>query len=82
MTPSSSGKSLFLVTSPIERAIATAEGSTIWQSTMKSWAEQVDELVEAGSYADALLLLDTIDQAVLSDKVRPADNAHETSLTV
>jgi hypothetical protein len=82
MTPSSSAKSLFLVTTPTDRAIATAEGSTIWQSTMKSWGDQVDELVEASSYADALALLDVIDQVVLPDKVSIIYNAGKMFLTL
>ena len=36
---------------------------------MKSWGEQIDELVVAGSYLDALSLLDTLDVAVVPDKV-------------
>jgi hypothetical protein len=36
---------------------------------MKPWGEQVDELVDAGKYAEALALLDTIDAAFLPDKV-------------
>jgi hypothetical protein len=36
---------------------------------MKPWGEQVDELVDAGKYAEALALLDTIDAALLPDKV-------------
>jgi Vam6/Vps39-like protein vacuolar protein sorting-associated protein 39 len=36
---------------------------------MKPWAQQIDELVVAGSYVDALALLETIDQALLPDKV-------------
>jgi hypothetical protein len=36
---------------------------------MKSWSEQVDELVRDGSYSDALGLLETIDEALLLDKV-------------
>lgn len=36
---------------------------------MRSWAEQIDELVLNGLYADALALLDTIDAALLPDKV-------------
>ena len=69
MTSSPSGKSLFLVTMPTDKAAAAAEGRTIWQFDMKSWAEQIDELVQAGQYADALALLDTLEEAVLSDKV-------------
>lgn len=36
---------------------------------MKSWGEQVDELVADGSYGEAIKLLDTLDEAVLPDKV-------------
>lgn len=36
---------------------------------MKGWGEQVDELVVEGSYDEAIKLLDTIDEAVLPDKV-------------
>ena len=36
---------------------------------MKSWGDQIDELVVAGSYLDALSLLDTLDVAVVPDKV-------------
>ncbi|KAF7795997.1 hypothetical protein EIP86_007166 [Pleurotus ostreatoroseus] len=69
LTASPSSKSpLFLVTTPTDRTTANAEGSSIWRVKMKSWGEQVDELIEAGSYADALALLDTIDTALLPDK--------------
>lgn len=37
---------------------------------MADWGEQIDELVDAGSYADALALLDTLDTTALPDKVR------------
>lgn len=36
---------------------------------MKSWGDQIDELVVAGSYLDALSLLDTLDVAVVPNKV-------------
>ncbi|KAJ7086162.1 hypothetical protein B0H15DRAFT_987519 [Mycena belliarum] len=73
LTPSASAKSpLFLVTTPTDRAAATAEGSTIWQFKMKSWEAQIDELVAAGQYFDALALLDTIDISVLRDKEQRA----------
>ncbi|KAJ3537551.1 hypothetical protein NM688_g6671 [Phlebia brevispora] len=69
LTPSASAKSpLYVVSTPTDRATATAEGSSIWCIRMKSWGEQVDELIEAGSYADALALLNSIDQALLPDK--------------
>jgi len=38
---------------------------------MKPWGEQVDELIDAGKYAEALTLLDIIDVALLPDKVPP-----------
>jgi hypothetical protein len=58
-----------LVSTPTEK-VAAAEGSTIWVLSMQSWGAQVDELLDAGSYTDALALLDTIDRALLDDKVR------------
>lgn len=71
LTPSPDAKSpLFLITTPTDRANATAEGSSIWQFRMKPWGEQVDELVRDGLYSDALSLLETIDNAWLPDKVR------------
>ncbi|KAJ7510485.1 hypothetical protein B0H11DRAFT_1190833 [Mycena galericulata] len=69
LTPSAAAKSpLFFVTTPTDRAAATAEGSTIWQFRMKSWEAQIDELVVAGQYPDALALLDSIDASALPDK--------------
>ncbi|KAH7913588.1 hypothetical protein BJ138DRAFT_1177962 [Hygrophoropsis aurantiaca] len=69
MTPSPSAKSpLYLVATPTDRTAAAAEGSSVWQVCMKSWGEQLDELVQRGAYADALALLDTLDPAILHDK--------------
>ncbi|KAF7330251.1 Rab guanyl-nucleotide exchange factor [Mycena venus] len=69
LTPSAPSKSpLFFVTTPTDRTAAAAEGSTIWQFKMKSWDAQIDELVVAGHYSDALALLDTIDVDALPDK--------------
>ncbi|KAI0067184.1 hypothetical protein BV25DRAFT_1959388 [Artomyces pyxidatus] len=71
LTPSPVGKSpLFLVSTPTDRVSATADGSTIWQFRMKSWSDQINELIETGLYSDALALLETIDSAVLPDKDR------------
>jgi Vam6/Vps39-like protein vacuolar protein sorting-associated protein 39 len=71
VTPSPGGKSpLFLLTTSNDRSTATAEGSTLWSFTMKTWGEQVDEMVSDGAYADALALLDSLDVAILPDKVR------------
>lgn len=36
---------------------------------MADWGEQIDELVDAGAYANALTLLDTLDTTALPDKV-------------
>lgn len=72
LTPSPSAKSpLFLVSTPTDRATTASEGSTIWCIRMKPWGEQVDELIDAGKYAEALTLLDIIDVALLPDKVPP-----------
>ncbi|KAH7925859.1 hypothetical protein BV22DRAFT_1064252 [Leucogyrophana mollusca] len=69
MTPSPSAKSpLYLIATPTDRTAVGIEGSSIWQLSMRSWGEQVDELVQRGAYADALSLLDTLDPAILHDK--------------
>ncbi|EAU85277.2 rab guanyl-nucleotide exchange factor [Coprinopsis cinerea okayama7 len=69
LTPTSSIKSpLFLISTPTDKTAATNEGSSVWQFTMKPWPEQLDELVLAGHYSDALSLLDTLDEASLPDK--------------
>ncbi|KAG5653638.1 hypothetical protein H0H81_011740 [Sphagnurus paluster] len=69
MTTSPAGKSpLYLVTTPTDRTAAAADGSTIWQCNMRPWEEQIHELVQDGQYADALALLDIIDETVLPDK--------------
>ena len=77
LTPSPSAQSpLFLVSTPTDRATATAEGSTIWCLRLKPWGEQVDELIDARMYAEALALVNDIDVAVLPDKVRGLINLH------
>lgn len=60
-----------MLTTPIDRAAALNEGSMIWQTNMKTWTEQLDELVLAEQYSDALGLLDVVDDAMLLDKVHP-----------
>lgn len=70
LTPSPNAKSpLFVISTPVDRAMAASEGSSMWKFKMKGWGEQVDELVADGSYDEAIKLLDTIDEAVLPDKV-------------
>lgn len=59
-----------MITTPVDRTAAAAEGSSIWQFTMCPWADQIDEFVEGGYYADALKLLEVIDDIALPDKVR------------
>ncbi|KAG6333670.1 hypothetical protein ID866_5413 [Astraeus odoratus] len=69
LTASPSAKSpLFLISTPVDRALAATEGSSIWRFKMKSWNEQIDELVRKGSYSDALALLDSLDPSLLPDK--------------
>ena len=71
LSPSPASKSpLFVVTTPVDRTAATTVGSTIWCFRMKPWIQQIDELVDAGSYADALSLLESLDAALIADKVR------------
>jgi len=70
MTPSAAAKApLFVLTTPIDKVAAANEGSSIWQVTIKSWSEQIDELVLAGQYSDALALLDSVEESQLPDKV-------------
>ncbi|KAG9051519.1 Vacuolar morphogenesis protein 6 [Tulasnella sp. UAMH 9824] len=69
LSASPSAKSpLFATSTPVDRTAAAAEGTTVWAFTMAGWGEQIDELVDAGSYADALALLDTLDTTALPDK--------------
>ena len=60
---------LFVLAAPDEKAVMQSEGSTLWMLSMESWAGQVEELVKDGMYADALALLNTLDAAVLPEKV-------------
>jgi len=70
MTSSSSVECpLFMMTTPIDKTAASIEGSSIWCFSMRPWSEQIDELVIAGQYSDALALLETVDGALLPDKV-------------
>ena len=69
LTASPGAKSpAFLLTTPTDKSTATAQGSTMWLLAMRGWGSQIDELVDAGNYEEALILLDTIDQTVLEDK--------------
>ena len=70
MTSSSSLQCpLYMMTTPTDKTAASFEGSSIWSFSMRPWPEQIDELVTAGQYSDALALLDTVDDPLLPDKV-------------
>ena len=60
---------LYMMTTPTDKTAASTEGSSIWCFSMRPWPEQIDELVTAGQYSDALALLDTVDDTLLPDKV-------------
>ncbi|KXN86467.1 Vam6/Vps39-like protein [Leucoagaricus sp. SymC.cos] len=68
LSASSTKSPLYIITTPTDRAAAAAEGSSIWQFVMRPWADQIDELVLSGYYADALQLLDVIEDSALPDK--------------
>ncbi|KAJ7702146.1 vacuolar sorting protein 39 domain 2-domain-containing protein [Mycena olivaceomarginata] len=68
LMPSASSNSLFLVTAPIHSTAAMAEGSTIWQMRMKPWNAQINGLVDAGHYHDALALLNKLGADTVPDK--------------
>ncbi|KAI0768086.1 hypothetical protein BD413DRAFT_605556 [Trametes elegans] len=69
LTPSPSHKSpLFVISTPSDRTAAASAGSAIWRFRIKPWNQQIDELVEAGAYTDALALLDSLDAALVADK--------------
>ena len=70
LTPSSTKPQLFLISTPADKATAAAEGSSVWQFTMKPWSDQIDELVVHGKYSDALDLLNSLDDSMLADRVR------------
>ncbi|EIN04044.1 hypothetical protein PUNSTDRAFT_93504 [Punctularia strigosozonata HHB-11173 SS5] len=59
---------LLAVTTPTDRTTASTEGSSIWRFEMKPWGEQIDELVAAGAYSDALALVNSLEEALLPDK--------------
>lgn len=50
----------FVLSTPTDRAALASEGSTLWALVLRPWSAQVDELVHAGKYADALALLGVV----------------------
>lgn len=59
---------LYVKVTPTERGALEKDGSSIWCLEMKSWGKQVDELVEAGEFQEALALLNSVDEVLLEDK--------------
>ncbi|KAG9314800.1 vacuolar sorting protein 39 domain 1-domain-containing protein [Chiua virens] len=51
---------LFLISTPLDRTLATSEGTSVWKFAMRDWDTQIDELVSQASYAEALALLDHV----------------------
>lgn len=64
-----SASPLYFISTPNDRYVSASEGSTIWKLKMRTWAEQIDELVDNETYDEALSLLATIDKKNLPDKV-------------
>ena len=70
LCPSPSSKApAYVISTPTDKTTATSEGSTVWMLRMRSWGEQVDELVDEEKYSEALSLLDNIEKASLPDYV-------------
>ena len=59
-TASKSPSRLFLISTPLDRTLATSEGTSIWKFTMRDWDAQIEELVSRASYTEALALLDHV----------------------
>ncbi|KAF8841813.1 hypothetical protein BDN67DRAFT_900734 [Paxillus ammoniavirescens] len=59
---------LFLVSTSLDRTLAAAEGTTVWRFTMCEWDAQINELVERGSYTDALALLERVQGPAITPK--------------
>jgi tetratricopeptide (TPR) repeat protein len=69
LTASAGGKPpLYITVTPSERGAMERDGSSIWCLEMKSWGKQIDELVEAEEFQEALALLNSIDDVLLDDK--------------
>ncbi|KAF5327421.1 hypothetical protein D9619_004692 [Psilocybe cf. subviscida] len=69
LTASSAAKSpLYLLSTPTDKTAAASDGTSLWCFSMHPWSAQIDELVLAGKYADALVLLGTLDDAQVPDK--------------
>ena len=78
LCPSPSSKApAYVISTPTDKTTATSEGSTVWMLRMRSWGEQVDELVDEEKYSEALSLLDNIEKASLPDYVGFFKSTHD-----
>ncbi|CDZ96570.1 Vacuolar assembly/sorting proteins VPS39/VAM6/VPS3 [Phaffia rhodozyma] len=77
LTPSSSASSqtaplkppLFVVSTPVERAVLAAEGgSKIWCLTMKKMGDVLDDMLNEGLYEESLKILEGVDERSLHNK--------------
>ncbi|CAE6468651.1 unnamed protein product [Rhizoctonia solani] len=50
----------FILSTPTDRAVLAAEGSTLWTLVLHPWQDQISELVRHEKYADALALLGVV----------------------
>ncbi|KAJ1307397.1 hypothetical protein OPQ81_001502 [Rhizoctonia solani] len=50
----------FILSTPTDRAVLAAEGSTLWALVLHPWQDQISELVRHQKYADALALLGVV----------------------
>ncbi|KAF8127072.1 hypothetical protein EV363DRAFT_1518382 [Boletus edulis] len=59
-TPSKIPSHLYLISTPLDRTLASSEGSSIWKFAMRDWEAQIEELVSQASYTEALALQDRV----------------------
>ena len=62
----SSATKVLLASTPTDKALSQAEGSTIWSLRAGEVGEQIDDLVREGRVADALALVNAIGEAGLA----------------
>jgi len=74
LSPSSSS-TVYTVSVPTDRSQFAAEGVTIWALSMKKWLAQVDELIGAELYEEALTLMASLGDAELPEKGKRVSQA-------
>lgn len=80
---------LLLVSTPTDRTLLAAEGSTIWQLPAPNIGEQVDDLVRDGRVVDAIGLVEAVGDAGLEPvsyripelQLTPSHNVCPTSVS-